>query len=339
VPPCHGASDRDRIRPTFFGEDSIVNEKTARLASGWGMLPITLLALPALIVAFVANAAYNQGATAGVLGVALVLAGVAWVVHLFGYIVINPNEARVIQLFGDYVGTLSETGFYYGNPFYTKTKISMRVQTFETGMSGTAEVKNAEGKVLVPASSHRQPSKVNDKDGTPIEIAAVVVWRVVSPAAAVLQVAQFQDFVHLQSDAALRNLASRYSYDAPEADEHSLRGHIDAVAQQLKVELQERMTQAGVEIQDARISYLAYAPEIAAAMLQRQQAGALIAARARIVEGAVGMVEHAMQLLEQKNVVQLDADRRATLVSNLLVVLCSHSAPQPVINASGHSGN
>ncbi len=313
-----------------------MNDKPLRLNSGWTVLSIASIALPAIIGGFVANAIFNHSAAPILVGILLVLAGVAWLVSLAGFVIVNPNEARVVQLFGEYVGTVSDTGFHYGNPFYTKTRVSLRVHNFETGMTGTAEVKNAEGKVVVAASTHRQPSKVNDLDGTPIEIAAVIVWRVVNAAASVLQVDNADGFVHLQSDAALRNLASRYSYDAPEADQHSLRGHIDEVAQQLKNELQPRMTTAGVEILDARISTLAYAPEIASAMLQRQQAGAVIAARQRIVEGAVGMVEHAMQLLEQKKVVELDAASRAQLVGNLLIVLCSHSAPQPIINASAH---
>jgi regulator of protease activity HflC (stomatin/prohibitin superfamily) len=312
-----------------------MTEQPIRLASGWPVLPLTLVSLPAIVILFILNAAWNTGPSMGFVIAGLIACFVAWIIHLPGYIVINPNEARVIQLFGTYVGTLAETGFFYGNPFYTKTKVSLRVQTFETGMTGTAEVKNAEGKVLVPASTHRQPSKVNDKDGTPIEIAAVVVYRVVNAAEAVLQVNDYEDFVHLQSDAALRNLASRYHYDGPESDEHSLRSHIEEVALQLKKELQERIRTAGVEILEARISYLAYAPEIAAAMLQRQQAGAIIAARQRIVEGAVGMVEHALELLEQKNVLKLDPERRATMVGNLLVVLCSHSVPHPVINTGG----
>lgn len=311
-----------------------MNDKPIRVGSGWTMLPLTLIAPPALVLGFIANAALTrEPATAVPIGAGIVLLGIGWLISLAGYFIVNPNEARVIQLFGDYVGTVRETGFYYGNPFYTKTRVTMRVQNFETGMTGTPEVKGADGKVLVAASTHRQPSKVNDKDGTPIEIAAVIVWRIVDAAASVLQVDDAIDFVHLQSDAALRNLASRYSYDGPEADEHSLRGHIDVVAQQLKNELQPRMTTAGVEIIDARISYLAYAPEIAAAMLQRQQAGAVIAARQRIVEGAVGMVEHAMELLEQKKVVTLDPATRSQLVGNLLVVLCSHTSPQPIVNA------
>ena len=199
-------------------------------------------------------------------------------------------------------------------------------------MNKTEETKDQLGRVVDAASSHREPVKVNDKDGTPIEIAAVVVWKVVNPAEAVFHVDDYEEFVKIQADAALRNLASRYSYDAPEADSHSLRGHIDEVAGQLKHELQERMRQAGVEVQEARISYLAYAREIAAAMLQRQQAGAIIAARAQIVAGAVGMVEHALEMLAERHVVELDPERRAAMVSNLLVVLCGHTVPQPVLN-------
>jgi regulator of protease activity HflC (stomatin/prohibitin superfamily) len=199
-------------------------------------------------------------------------------------------------------------------------------------MAKTDEKKDAAGNVIQAATQRRQPIKVNDNDGTPIEIAAVVVWKVTSPANAVFQVDDYEEYVHLQADAALRNLASRYRYDAPETDTHSLRGHIEQVATQLKLDLQERMAQAGVEVQEARISYLAYAPEIAAAMLQRQQAGAIVAARAQIVAGAVGMVESALDLLKQREIIDLDPERRAAMVSNLLVVLCSHNAAQPVLN-------
>jgi regulator of protease activity HflC (stomatin/prohibitin superfamily) len=184
----------------------------------------------------------------------------------------------------------------------------------------------------VQASTHREPIKVNDKDGTPIEISAVVLWKVVNPTEAVFQVDDYEEFVKLQADAALRSLASRYSYDAPDSDAHSLRGHIEEVAAQLKHELHTRMQMAGVEVLEARISYLAYAREIAAAMLQRQQAGAIVAARSQIVAGAVGMVESALELLKERNVIELDPERRAAMVSNLLVVLCGHSVPQPVLN-------
>ncbi|MGE3805686.1 MAG: SPFH domain-containing protein, partial [Gemmataceae bacterium] len=262
----------------------------------------------------------------------IVPGGLAWFIGLFGFIVNGPNEARVIQLFGEYVGTIKDVGFFYGNPFYSRTKVSMRVRVLETGVTSTEEVKDAAGHVLRPATEHRSPLKVNDKDGTPIEIAAVVVWKVTVAAQAVFQVDDYEGFVQMQADAALRNLASHYSYDAPDADEHSLRAHIEEVAARLKHELHERMHLAGVEVLEARISYLAYAPEIAAAMLQRQQAGAIIAARSRIVEGAVGMVEHALQLLAEKNMVELDPERRAAMVSNLLVVLCGHAVPQPVLN-------
>ena len=178
----------------------------------------------------------------------------------------------------------------------------------------------------------RRPSKVNDRDGTPIEIAAVVVWKVVNAAGAVFNVDAYEEFVHIQSDAALRNLASRYRYDGREEDGFSLRGHIDEVADQLKREVQDRLQDAGIEVLEARISYLAYAPEIAAAMLQRQQAGAIVAARALIVEGAVGMVEHALDELAKKGLVEFDPERKAAMVSNLMVVLCGHTIPQPVLN-------
>jgi regulator of protease activity HflC (stomatin/prohibitin superfamily) len=244
----------------------------------------------------------------------------------------SPNQSRVIQLFGRYVGTLTDVGFFYGNPFYWRTRVSLRIRIFETGMNTTEETSGAGAAATKVATTHRQPLKVNDLDGTPIEIAAVVTWRVTNPAMAVFQVDAYEDFVHTQADAALRGLASRYSYDAPESDVHSLRGHIEEVSGQLQRELQARIGEAGVDVLEARISFLAYAPEIAAAMLQRQQASAIIAARSRIVEGAVGMVEHALQMLSEKQILDLDPERRAAMVSNLLVVLCGHQVPQPVLN-------
>jgi regulator of protease activity HflC (stomatin/prohibitin superfamily) len=262
-----------------------------------------------------------------------VLLILGWLFSIFGFVVNAPNQARVITLFGAYVGTVKDVGFFYGIPVYWRKKVSLRIRTFETGMSATQEVRDPTGRVVQQASQHRQPLKVNDKDGTPIEISAVIVWRVTDGAQAVFQVDKYEDFVHTQADSALRNLTSRYRYDAPDADQHSLRAHIEEVAAQLKLDLTERYQQAGVEVLEARISYLAYAPEIAAAMLQRQQAGAIIAARRLIVEAAVGMVEHALQELAAKNVVELDPERRAAMVSNMLVVLCGHVVPQPVINA------
>ena len=226
-----------------------------------------------------------------------------------GLFMVNPNEGKVLQLFGEYKGTAKKEGLRWANPFLMKKKVSLRVRNFE--------------------SSHL---KVNDIDGNPIEIAAVVVWKVVETAEAVFEVDDFEHYVKVQSEAALRNLATSYAYDAHDDQHVSLRGHTGAVADHLKREIQDRLTKAGVEVLEARISHLAYAPEIAAAMLQRQQAGAIIAARQRIVEGAVGMVEMALDMLSKKSIIQLDEERKAAMVSNLLVVLCGDRNTQPVIN-------
>lgn len=306
-----------------------MQDRPLKLLSGWPMLVLVLAwAVGNLVLIGIST---SSGLPALLL--LLIPSMLGWFLTLFGFIVNSPNHARVVQLFGEYIGTFSDVGFYWGNPFYVTTKISLRTRTFETGVTQTEEVKDpTSGKVLSPATQSRRPSKVNDRDGTPIEIAAVVVWKVVSPANAAFTVDDYEGYIHIQSESALRNLASRYRYDGTDTDEFSLRGHIDEVAAQLKAEVEQRVQQAGVEIVEARISYLAYAPEIAAAMLQRQQAGAVIAARRLIVDGAVGMVEHAMDELSKKGVVQLDADRKAAMVCNLLVVLCGHVTPQPVLN-------
>jgi regulator of protease activity HflC (stomatin/prohibitin superfamily) len=306
-----------------------MQERIVRLPSGWLFVPVFLLLFPAAIIGLIVLAAGEHSFMP--FGLLAIFAGVLWLVGMPGFKIVNPNQARVIQLFGKYVGSLKEPGLYYGNPFYWAEHVTLRVQTFETGQTKAPDVKNVQGQVVPGATSRRMPSKVNDKDGTPIEIAAIIVWRVVNTAESVFQVDDVQDFVHMQAEAALRNLASHYSYDAQDG-EFALRSHIDEVAGRLQHEVQERVRQAGVAIEEARISYLAYAPEIAAAMLQRQQAGALIAARSRIVEGAVGMVEHALEMLARKNIVDLDEERKAAMVSNLLVVLCGHSVPQPVVN-------
>jgi regulator of protease activity HflC (stomatin/prohibitin superfamily) len=306
-----------------------MEDRDLKLPSGFVALALVLLCLGVLIFAITAAVLANWP---GMMW--LIIPGfVAWIISLFGFIVNSPNQARVVQLFGKYVGTIKEVGFFYGNPFYYRKRVSLRIRTLETGVTSSEEVKDVAGRVIRPASEQRTPLKVNDKDGTPIEISAVVVWKVTDAAKAVFHVDDYEKFVHIQADPALRNLASRYSYDAPEGDQHSLRAHIEEVAAQLQRELHERMHPAGVEILEARISYLAYATEIAANMLQRQQAGAIIAARQRIVEGAVGMVEHALQMLAEKHVVDLDPERRAAMVSNLLVVLCGHALPKPVLNA------
>ncbi len=226
-----------------------------------------------------------------------------------GLFMVNPNEGKVLQLFGEYKGTAKVQGLRWANPFLSAKKVSLRVRNFE--------------------SSHL---KVNDIDGNPIEIAAVVVWKVFETAEAVFEVDDYEHYVKVQSEAALRNLATSYAYDAHDDAQVSLRGHTGAVADHLKREIHDRLVKAGVEVIEARLSHLAYAPEIAQAMLQRQQAGAIIAARQRIVEGAVGMVEMALDMLSKKSIIQLDEERKAAMVSNLLVVLCGDRNTQPVIN-------
>jgi regulator of protease activity HflC (stomatin/prohibitin superfamily) len=228
---------------------------------------------------------------------------------MLGVFIVNPNEGRVLQFFGDYVGTVKRPGLRWANPFYTKKRISLRVRNFESARL-----------------------KVNDHEGNPIEIASVVVWRVVDTAEAVFQVDDYQNFVKVQTEAAVRNLATRYKYDAHEEGEFSLRSNTSEIAEHLKKEIQDRLEQAGVLVMEARISHLAYAPEIAQAMLQRQQAGAIIAARSRIVEGAVGMVQMALAMLSERDILELDNERKAAMVSNLLVVLCGEKATQPVVN-------
>lgn len=305
-----------------------MKDRELRLMSGYVVLAVLLLLLCGIIALFV----YAIRTPAHEWLWLAVPAAVVWVFLPFGFVINSPNQSKVVQLFGRYVGTLTDVGFFWGNPFYWRKSVSLRVQTFETGVQKTPEVKDAAGKVLQQASSRRMPSKVNDKDGTPIEVAAVVTFQVVSPAEAVFTVDDYQEFIHVQSDAALRTLVSQYRYDGRDGDEYSLRGHIDEVAERLKGELQAKMTQAGIRVLGAQISYLAYASEVAAAMLQRQQAAAVVAARRLIVENAVGMVEHALADLTAKGMIDLDPERKAAMVSNLLVVLCGHSVPQPVLN-------
>jgi regulator of protease activity HflC (stomatin/prohibitin superfamily) len=244
-------------------------------------------------------------------GVAFSVFGlIFWVLPGIGFFMVNPNEGKVLQLFGEYRGTAKVQGLRWANPFLTKKGVSLRVRNFESSRL-----------------------KVNDNEGNPIEIAAVVVWKVVETAEAVFEVDDYENYVHVQTEAAVRNLATSYPYDAHDENLISLRGHTSAIADHLKREIQERLAKAGVDVIEARISHLAYAPEIAAAMLQRQQAGAIIAARQRIVEGAVGMVEMALQMLSHKAIIELDEERKASMVSNLLVVLCGERATQPIINA------
>jgi len=242
----------------------------------------------------------------GILGILILL---TLIVTLTGFFKVAPNEGMVLQLFGRYIGTSRDPGLRWANPFFSHFRVSLRVRNFETGKL-----------------------KVNDIRGNPIEIGAIVVWRVVDTAEAVFQVDDYVNFVHVQSESALRNLATGYAYDAHYEGESSLVGHTGEISEKLRDEIQDRLAEAGVEVIEARISHLAYSPEIAAAMLQRQQASAVVAARMKIVEGAVGMVEMALEQLKDKHVIELDDERRAAMVSNLLVVLCSDRHTQPVVN-------
>ncbi len=308
------------------------NERRYRPLSGWMPLLLSLaliIGCPAMFVALAINRGHPTPAS-GLLGGLGLLIGV---LIIFGFQAIAPNQARVMLLFGTYKGSVTESGFFWVNPFYSKKKVSLRIRNFETGSITTPAKKGAGGQVV--EAGHRsagRPSKVNDRDGNPIEISAVVVWRVVNTAEALFEVDDFKDFVAVQSEAALRNLATRHPYDSQD-HEVSLRGNADDVCEQLRHDIQERLDKAGVEVTEARISHLAYAPEIAAAMLQRQQASAVVAARTKIVEGAVGMVQMALERLAHENIVDLDGERRAAMVSNLLVVLCGDRHAQPVINA------
>ena len=279
----------------------MLKEKERKAVSGWG----------ALIVLFVMALVFIAGIIILVPWIKIILT-VLLVLDIFfltGLFFINPNEGRVLQLFGDYKGTAREPGLRWANPLYTKKRISLRVRNFETNRL-----------------------KVNDVDGNPIEIAAIVVWKVVDTAEACFQVDHYEEFVKIQSESAVRNLATQHPYDTHNDERVSLRGHTSTISDQLRIEIQERLEQAGVQVLEARISHLAYAPEIAEAMLRRQQAGAVIAARQLIVEGAVGMVEMALEQLSSKKILELDEEKKAAMVSNLLVVLCGETSTQPVVN-------
>lgn len=283
-----------------------------RVIEAWNGIPVLLLVLAFFVIpiaAIIWTAKEGQPEARGLWIafwiVVLILDTLCWA----GFFTVQPNQGIVLTLFGKYVGTVNAPGLRFANPFYSKKPVSLRVRNFETSRM-----------------------KVNDHDGNPIEIAAVVVWKVVDTAEAIFQVDNYENYVHVQSEAAVRNMASAYPYDAHEDHQVSLRGSTAEVAARLKEEIQDRLAVAGVEVVEARISYLAYAPEIAAAMLRRQQASAVIAARQKIVEGAVGMVEMALEMLASKNVIQLDGEQRAAMVQNLLVVLCGEAAAQPVLN-------
>lgn len=282
------------------------HEKTVQPSHGLLALVVILLALAGAIAGMV-WAGQTKSTSLMVASVAVLLAAI---VSLAGLFTVEPNQGVVLTLFGRYVGTCRETGLRFANPFYSKKKISLRVRNFESGRL-----------------------KVNDLEGSPIEIGAVVVWQVVDTYEAAFEVDDYENFVQIQSESALRQMATRYPYDMHEGVDIALRSHGDEIARELQKEIQARLAKAGVQVIEARISHLAYAPEIAQAMLQRQQAGAVIAARQRIVEGAVGMVHMALDQLRAGGQVELDEERKAAMVSNLLVVLCSDQPAHPVVNA------
>jgi len=277
-------------------------------------IPVLLAAIALSFVALwcVVNAAtaVDTGRNAAGWGIGAGVLLLAALLLLIGLYSVQPNQAAVLSLFGKYVGTVKEAGLRWNNPFYAKRKVSQRVRNFESGKL-----------------------KVNDLDGSPIEIAAVIVWQVVDAAEAVFNVDDYESFVQIQSEAALRAMASSYPYDQHEDGQVALRSHPQEISEHLRSQIAERLVKAGVEVIEARISHLAYAPEIAQAMLQRQQANAVIAARTRIVAGAVGMVEMALAELQKNDVVRLDEERKAQMVSNLLVVLCGDRGTQPIVNA------
>ena len=280
------------------------NARTAH--SGLAALAILIPVLILGVAGLIRYAVLENGWMAGILALVVVLD----IVMLVGLFMVQPNQARVLQLFGGYAGTVKVPGLRWANPFYTKRPVSLRVRNFESNRL-----------------------KVNDLDGNPIEIAAVVVWKVVDSAEAVFEVDDYENYVKVQTEAAVRILAMSYPYDAHDEQQKSLRGNPGEIADHLRSEIEARLQKAGVQVIEARISHLAYAPEIAQAMLRRQQASAVIAARQKIVDGSVGMVEMALERLSRQKIVELDEERKAAMVSNLLVVLCSETATQPVVNA------
>ena len=283
----------------------MLREKEHRAMNGLAFLLIGLALLVVTIIGLI-NAARSD--RPGLAGTFAILVGVVSLAF-GGLFTVNPNEGRVLTLFGRYIGTVREAGLWFANPFYAKKRISNRVRNFETAKL-----------------------KVNDNHGNPIEIAAVVVWKVVDSAEALFEVDDYQHYVQTQSESAVRALAQTFPYDAHATGDIALSTHPHEVAKGLQAAISERLEKAGVQVIESRISHLAYAPEIASAMLRRQQASAIIAARYKIVEGAVGMVENALELISEKSIVKLDDERKAAMVSNLLVVLCSDRDAQPIVN-------
>jgi len=283
----------------------MIHEKVRKVPSGYLML-VVLFVLQLATIYWVSRAAIAQSPASLIPAIiTTIIVGILWA----GFFMVHPNQARVLQLFGAYTGTAREPGLRWANPFYSKKAVSTRVRNFESGKL-----------------------KINDSRGSPIEIAAVVVWRVIDTAEAIFEVDDYEEFVTIQSESALRNLTTTYPYEPHEGEGIALRSNPAEIAQALREEIQDRLEEAGVNVIEARISHLAYAPEIANAMLRRQQASAVIAARTKIVAGAVGMVRMALEQLKAEQVIDLDEERKAAMVGNLLTVLCSEEGTQPVVN-------
>jgi regulator of protease activity HflC (stomatin/prohibitin superfamily) len=325
--------------------ESFNRERVVRVQNGWIVLMLLALAIAVNIGGNVLYLASNDELSEAeqALPILLLMLTPVWTVLVaIGFFSLEPNEARVLVLFGAYKGTVRESGFHWGNPFYSNRSHHGTHDTLPAA-------RKTGGKPETPAPAKRGPGrhkislrartlngeklKVNDSRGNPIEIGAVVVWRVRDTAQAMFDVDEYEAFVTTQSESALRHLASQYAYDQGEESEITLRSNVDEVSLALRAELDERLQKAGVVVDEARLTHLAYAPEIAQAMLRRQQAEAVIAARSKIVHGAVSMVHMALQELAEKGVVQLDDERRAAMVSNLMVVLCGESEVHPVVNA------
>ena len=326
-----------------LGSSLVNHEREVAVKNGWAMLPLNIVLLLLGIGIFVFSLAHGIP-TQGYPHVALLIISplvVAFsILMFFGFFTLQPKEARILVLFGEYRGTVKISGFHWGNPFYANGSSDMHSSSNSDhppqGQGAHAKrphKKHPRNKIsLRTRNFNGDRLKVNDKRGNPIEIAAVVVWRVEDTAQAMFDVDDFENFVEVQSESAVRHLASHYAYDHGEEDEVTLRSNADEVSAALQRELQERLSKAGVTVEEARLTHLAYAPEIAQAMLRRQQAEAIIAARKKIVHGAVSMVDMALQEFAEKQVVQLDDERRAAMVSNLMVVLCGDSEVQPVLN-------
>ena len=315
----------------------MTSEREARALSGWIMLPLTIALYAAVVALIIAKVI--AGWDIAIIVALVLLAGLS----TRGYFTLQPNEARLLILFGNYRGTTRQVGFFWGNPFYANAAASDGRSRRGAGGARSEHQNERQSERHLPRykislrarTLNGERLKVNDRAGNPVEIAAVVVWHVADTARAVFDVDDYEGYVSMQSETALRHLATAYAYDHGEGEETTitLRGNVDEVSQALKEELQERLAKAGVEIDESRLTHLAYAPEIAQAMLRRQQAEAIIAARSKIVEGAVGMVDRALYLLSEKNLVQLDEERKAAMVSNLMVVLCGEQQVNPIVNA------